>query len=70
MKNFTIEYTYYGHSIKQTVNIVEMIETMPDELKVETILDVFSVLKGTEKLNDLQKVLLKDKLTELIHLLD
>lgn len=70
MKNFTIEYTYYGHSIKQTVNVVEMIESLPDALRVETVIDVFSALKGTENLDDFQKVILKEKLTELIHLFD
>lgn len=70
MKSFLIDYVYYGHKISQTVNIVEMIGNLPDALRVETVIDVFGALKGTENLDDFQKVILKDRLSELIHLLD
>lgn len=65
MKQFIISYHYYGNDIKQSVNIVDMIAELNDPLKVETIIDVVSTLKGTEILDELQSVILKERMKQL-----
>jgi hypothetical protein len=65
MKQFIISYNYYGTNINQSINVVEMVEQLPDALKIETVIDVLMAVKGHEILNEIQVVILKERMKQL-----
>jgi hypothetical protein len=61
MKVITINYKYYGHTITQSIDLVEIISQLPDAIKIETVLDIMQVLTGKEHLHDWQIAVLREK---------
>lgn len=65
MKVLCINYNVFGCEMPMTIPVVEMIDQLPDALKVETIIDIMEILTGQEHLEDFQKAIFKEHMKKL-----
>lgn len=64
MINCVINYNYYGHQIKQTIDLVELVKQMNPAQKVSTAIELLTVIKNTDTLEPHQVAVLKSKLLQ------
>jgi hypothetical protein len=69
MKTIILKFDYLNLKIEKSINLVEIINSMPPALRVETIIDILSTLDSNILLEDLQKAIFKKRVNHINKLL-
>jgi hypothetical protein len=62
MKTITVKYNYFDLQIEHSIHIFELIKTMPEAIRIETLLELLETLDEKIVLNDLQISILKTRM--------
>jgi hypothetical protein len=65
MSRVTIVYDYYGHEIKQSVDLVELVSQLNPAQKISTVIELINAIDLKQNLEPFQIAILKQKAVEI-----